>query len=187
MPATLTTPPNLTTTERDALTSPQAGWCIYNTTLQSYEIYMNGAWKTINQPEFVADSYLNQALSAYSSVVKTVSLSKAGFTLGFAILTGKITAGSGYGKRGCGVMLKPRTTAAQYAAVLDILEYPSVVSYQLGGGFTSKASSPSFDTTGYIYLKAAYLNSDGGSAAFEFYNSASSSKNVDAYIDLFVW
>lgn len=38
--------PNLTTTQRNALQTPQDGQMIYNTTTQAPQVYQNGAWKT---------------------------------------------------------------------------------------------------------------------------------------------
>jgi len=38
--------PLLTTTQRDAVKSPQAGQMIYNTSTNAPQIYQNGAWKT---------------------------------------------------------------------------------------------------------------------------------------------
>ena len=38
--------PQLTTTQRNAIQSPQNGQMIYNTATQAPQIYQNGAWKT---------------------------------------------------------------------------------------------------------------------------------------------
>lgn len=38
--------PQLTTTARNALNSPQNGQMIYNTTTQAPQIFQNGVWKT---------------------------------------------------------------------------------------------------------------------------------------------
>lgn len=38
--------PNLTTTQRNAISSPQEGQMIYNTSLNAPQIFQNGAWKT---------------------------------------------------------------------------------------------------------------------------------------------
>jgi hypothetical protein len=39
--------PQLTTTQRDALQSPVDGQIIYNSTVPSFQVRLNGAWKTI--------------------------------------------------------------------------------------------------------------------------------------------
>jgi len=38
--------PRLTTAQRNAIQSPQNGQMIYNSTLQTFEGYQNGVWKT---------------------------------------------------------------------------------------------------------------------------------------------
>lgn len=38
--------PNVTSTDRDGVISPQNGMIIYNTTIGAPQIYQSGAWKT---------------------------------------------------------------------------------------------------------------------------------------------
>lgn len=38
--------PQLTSSQRDAIKTPQAGQMIYNTSTNAPQIYQNGAWKT---------------------------------------------------------------------------------------------------------------------------------------------
>lgn len=41
-------PPTLTTTQRDALSSPQSGWTIFNSTNNRQEVYMSGSWEGLS-------------------------------------------------------------------------------------------------------------------------------------------
>jgi hypothetical protein len=42
------TVPQMTTSERDAISSPEIGQFIYNTSTNQYEIYSGSSWNAIN-------------------------------------------------------------------------------------------------------------------------------------------
>ena len=53
--------PQITTTERDAITSPAPDLIIYNTTLSIFQRYIDGAWSAVSLVSLTSSTTLNYA------------------------------------------------------------------------------------------------------------------------------
>lgn len=178
--------PQMTTTERDALGTPENGWGIYNTTLKSPEFVIDGAWLTINKPKQVSGpNPLSYSMNAGTLYEYTLALGKPGYSGGVYTAIGPL-GGSGMGaigKQGYSGQFAGRG-ANSYLSGSQITNYSDMTSALFS---STQASVNIFDGSSKVYLKRAYLSSDGASAVFGFYNTHTGAITMTAYLDVTVW